>query len=46
MDSNLVEAFKKIEWASHVALEAANCTGVLALILVKWRRVTPDAVRR
>ena len=41
LDSNRVEAFKKFEWASHMALETANCTDVLARILVNWRIVTP-----
>ena len=46
LDSNLVEAFKRFEWASHMILETANCTDVLARIFVKWRRVTPGEVTR
>ena len=37
---------RKFEWASHMALETANCTDVPARTLVNWRRVTPDEVTR
>ena len=46
LDSDLVEAFKRFEWASHVILETANRTDVLARILVKWRRVTAGELTR
>ena len=46
LDSDLVEAFKRLEWASHVILETANRTDVLARIFVKWRRVTPGELTR
>ena len=46
LDLDLVEAFKRFEWASHVILETANRTDVLARIFVKWRRVTPGELTR
>ena len=46
LDSDLVEAFKRFEWASHVILETANRKDVLARIFVKWRRVTPGELTR
>ena len=46
LNADLLETFKQFEWASHIALETANCTNVLARILVKWRRVMPDEVTR
>ena len=46
LDSDLVEAFKRFEWASHVMLETANRTDVLARIFVKWRRVTAGKLTR
>ena len=46
LNSDLLETFKEFEWASHMALETANCTNVLARILVKWRRAMPDEVTR
>ena len=46
LDSDLLEAFKRFEWASHVILETANRTDVLARILVKWRRVTAGKLTR
>ena len=44
LSAELLETFKEFEWASHMALETANCTNVLARILVKWRRVMPDKI--
>ena len=44
LNAGLFEAFKRFECASHVALETANFTGVLARILVKWNSVTTGAV--
>ena len=46
LDSELVEAFKKFEWTSHVMLETVNCTNVLARIFVKWGRITPGELTR
>ena len=45
LDSDLVEAFKRFEWA-YVMLETANRTDVLARIFVKWRRVTAGKLTR
>ena len=44
MDAGLVEAFKKFQWASHVALETSGCEEVLARLLVDWKRVPPAVV--
>ena len=46
LDSELVEAFKKFEWTSHVMLETANRTDVLARIFVKWGRITAGELTR
>ena len=44
LNAGLVEAFKKFQWASHVALETFGCKEVLARLLVDWKRVPPAVV--
>ena len=46
VNEELVEAFRRYQWTSHVALETSCSANTLAHLLIEEKRVSPSSVER
>ena len=46
MNDELLEAFRRYPWTSHIALETACSADTLAHMLISYKRVGPTVIER